>query len=133
VDRGGGARHFPGMAQNREINFWRLRADKGALISSVRTHRERAIRLFGAVAVLSENEASLLWILEAHEIVNDSDQELLEKLQRVFKETIASNTEGLSQTDIEMIKSCLATLDDVHRMKKKARELLRRATGRGLS
>ena len=63
------------MASKRELNFWKTKVRQGSLIPTLRAYPKRAIRFFGAHAVLRESERTLYRILDAQDIVSSSDQE----------------------------------------------------------
>ena len=54
------------MKSQRELSFWQRHLDKGTIVSALRAHPKRAIRFFGARAVLSENREAILRTLEAY-------------------------------------------------------------------
>jgi hypothetical protein len=64
------------MASKRELNFWKSKVRQGSLIPTLRAYPKRAIRFFGAHAVLRESERTLHQILDAQDIVSSSDREL---------------------------------------------------------
>jgi hypothetical protein len=92
------------VTTKRELVFWQRRRDNGSLIAGLRSHRERAIRFFGAVAVLSENEKELYRTLEAHEIVSKSPDELLAQMKAVVPEDLRSELHITSDQISSMLK-----------------------------
>jgi hypothetical protein len=67
---------------NQELEFWRKQAKNAALIMAIRADQNRAIGFFGADAVLSEHEVELYAIMEAYEIINADENELLGEMNR---------------------------------------------------
>ena len=93
------------MATKREVMFWRKHRDDGSLLQMVRAHRDRAIKFFGAFAVFGENELQLLRLLEAHEMLATSDEDLLVKLNRVSENLRRSSCQPFGRRS----EKCLAS------------------------
>jgi hypothetical protein len=116
------------MATKREVMFWRKHRDDGSLLPMVRAHRDRAIKFFGAFAVFGEHELQLLRLLEAHEILAISDEDLLVELNRV-PEMMAPELEKIEPSVLreQIRKMSRFTKADVVAMKLRARQQLERA------
>jgi hypothetical protein len=114
---------------DQEIRFWRAKVNEGSLIKELRAAPGRAILFFGKAAVLSENEGELCRTIDAYEIINSSDSELLAKMNSV-PDSLAESLHRVSPSElrrhIEQISRFSAK--DILAMKKDAREHLRRAT-----
>jgi len=117
------------MAQKREIAFWQRHMETGSWVGAVRTYRERAIKFFGAEAVLREDEAALFRGLEAQTILARTDRELLVEMNRVLKEVVKG--EDLTIAEVKTLKKLgLRTSKDVTKLKNEAQRYLARVTGR---
>jgi hypothetical protein len=117
-----------GMATKREMMFWQKHRDDGSLLPMVRAHRDRAIKFFGAFAVFGENELQLLRLLEAHQILTTSDEDLMVELNRV-PEMMAPELEKIEPSALrdQVSKMSRFTMVEVAAMKLRARQRLKRA------
>lgn len=78
--------------EKREIKFWRSEASKGKLLNAIRLERDRAILFFGQKNVEQEDEGQMMYVLNAHEIINASNAELIrtvKRMPRLSREDIA--------------------------------------------
>ena len=83
------------------------------------------MRFFGRTAVLGGNEAVLYRTLDAHEITNASDQELLDKMNRV-PDLLSDRLESFPPEERpEIAEESRFTIADIAAMKKEAQEHLR--------
>ena len=66
-----------------EIHYWANHVNAGTLINAIRSDLKRAQKFFGKTAALAENEADLNAAVEAYDILNSSDEEIIKKMNRV--------------------------------------------------
>jgi hypothetical protein len=104
--------------------FWNKHAKARSLINSVRAYHERAIRFFGAVAVLAEDEGEFFRTLEARTILLTPNRDLLNKMNQTPKQVLKESV-WLSQAEIKVIKKeAFFKPKDVAELKRKARQHL---------
>jgi hypothetical protein len=117
------------VSSKRELLFWQRRADQNSLIISIRAYRERAISFFGAIAVLTENEAKLFRTLEAHTIIATPSNDLLKKMNQIPKKLISEEGRFSQSERKELRKQCYRKLKDIVAMKREAQRHVRFVTG----
>jgi hypothetical protein len=83
-----------------ELIYWEKQRNGRSLIITIRSYKTRAIRFFGAMDVLSENEMELIKTLESRIILEMSDQELLNKIGAIPSEVF----EGVSNEEIDSLR-----------------------------
>lgn len=111
---------------DEEVRFWAKQAENDMLIRAVRADRERAIKFFGKAAVSDENEAELYRALDAHEIINSRDDELLAKMNRVPDSLIDQLNDFPPSERQEIEQQSRFSIADVLAIKKQAQEYLER-------
>jgi hypothetical protein len=113
-----------------DIQFWKKQVKNRTLINALRSHRERAIRFFGAADVFAENEMGLLQTLEAHEILATQTDILAANMNAQFKLAWSRlNDTSLEDADIDT-KEMRFTVEHVEQMKQRAKERLAQALGK---
>ena len=95
------------MASNRELFFWKKQAGSNALINAIRIHRERAIRFFGAVSVLSENEAELYRTLEAYTIIATSARDMQKKMNQIPEQLLSEPWQDFHRQSVNCLEKNL--------------------------
>jgi len=109
-----------------EIHFWRKQIEDGRMMQSLREHRERAVKIFGATAVHREDEAEIYRTLEAHELLILSEKEILSILNRVPDSLLEELNEFAPDVQAEIKKLSRYSSDDAQAAKRQALEHLRR-------
>jgi hypothetical protein len=107
-----------------EIRFWSQQVEQGTLIQAIRADPRRAITFFGKASVLSEDEEELYRTLNAHEIINSPDKELLDHMNRVPDSMIDKLEKFPPEERAEIEQLCRFTAAKVLAMKKHAQEHL---------
>lgn len=117
------------MQQNEEILFWEKQLKEGLLINAIRSQSKRAIKFFGAVAVLREDEMALRYILDARRFLTIPEDELVKKANSVPLFTIATSTGLGSEQRDWLMSNALCTVKDIRARKETLSKYLMAITG----
>jgi hypothetical protein len=110
--------------KTQEIQFWRTQATKGRLINAIRSERDRAIHFFGAYDVAREDEYGLLYVLDAYEILNRPNHELLKEV-KMWPRLSDSDIAKLSpQTRKKVVETQKSAMEQVSQLKARALQIL---------
>jgi hypothetical protein len=118
--------------QQSELVFWQKQAHRGSgsLVIAVRTYQKRAIKFFGAIDVLKEDERALMRTLKAYAIAVTPTRSLLTSMNRIPKKNI-SKMKDKSPIKIKFFREhTLLTIKHIAALKKAARQHLCSVTGR---
>jgi hypothetical protein len=109
-----------------EIKFWRAKASKGLLMDAIRLEHDRAILFFGRKNVEREDEGHMMYVLDAYEIINASEQELVSKIKKMPRlscQDIANLPTPVRERVLALEKPIR---EQAHEMRVYARQVMRR-------
>jgi hypothetical protein len=112
------------MITKSEIRFWEKHSKNRHLIREIRADRERAIKFFGAIAVMTENEKLLHKVLDARQITQRDEVDLLEEMNRIPEKNLSASN-GFTDEEVKIFSNRFVfESKDIKALKQKAQHFL---------